>query len=134
VERAGLPVENAVLHTRRDRDPDGLLGQREGYHSKVTFEDRRIDRGTVAVADPGSIQLGGAIEMFPDADAARTRAERLHTFAPRSPVHAEYAYLNGRILLRVSTYLSESAADSYAAVIEAAALARPTAGPITRDV
>ncbi|KUL44073.1 hypothetical protein ADL12_05870 [Streptomyces regalis] len=116
VERGGLPVENAIL-----------------YRSKVTFEDDRIDGGAVAVADPGSVQLGGAIEVFRDADAARTRAERLRASAAWSPLHSEYAYLNGRILLRVSPYLSQSAADGYAAAIEATALARPTPEPRTSD-
>ncbi|MFE9029051.1 hypothetical protein ACFYOA_22800 [Streptomyces iakyrus] len=129
IERAGLPVENPVLHAYREEDPGGLLGTQGGYRSKLTFEDRRIDDGVVAAPGPGSVHLGGAIEVFPGSDAARTRAKRLQTPASRPPAHAEHAYLKGRILLRLSPYLSESAADSYAAALAAAQTLRPTAGP-----
>ncbi|MFF6874686.1 hypothetical protein ACFY9S_04990 [Streptomyces sp. NPDC012474] len=125
VERAGLPAENSVLYTHPDEDPDGLLGAPDSYRSKLTFEDRRIDAGAVTAPDPGSVQLGGAIEVFPGADAARTRAEHLQTSAARSPAHAERAYLKGRILLRLSPYLTESAADAYAAPLDAAEVVRP---------
>ncbi|WP_159029642.1 hypothetical protein [Streptomyces qaidamensis] len=125
VEGAGLPVENAVLYAHREEDPDGLLGVQNNYRSKLTFEDRRIDGGAVTAPDPGSVHLGGAIEVFPGADAARSRAERLQTSAARSPAHAEHAYLKGRILLRLSPYLTESAADAYAAPLYATEVVRP---------
>ncbi|MFI2634339.1 hypothetical protein ACH5A2_28755 [Streptomyces collinus] len=133
VEGAGLPAENAILYTHPDEDPDGLLGAQDGYRSKVTFEDRRIDGGAVAAPDPGSVHLGGAIEVFPGADAARTRVEHLQTSAPRSPAHAEHAYLKGRILLRLSPYLTESAADAYAAPLDATEVVRPAAERHTAD-
>lgn len=125
VEGAGLPVENAVLYAHREEDPDGLLGAHDSYRSKLAFEDRRIDGGAVAVPDPGSVHLGGAIEVFPAAEAARTRAERLQTPASRSPAHAEHAYLKGRVLLRLSPYLPESAAGTYAAALDASGTVRP---------
>ncbi|MGW4026725.1 hypothetical protein ACWEEL_36070, partial [Streptomyces sp. NPDC005009] len=133
VEEAGLPVENAVLHAHRDEDPDGLLGAPDGYRSKPTFEDRRIDGGTVAVPDPGSVHLGGAIEVFPGADTARTHAERLRTSASRPPAHAEHAYLKGRVPLRLSPYLTESAADAYAAALDTTEIVRPAAEGNTAD-
>lgn len=130
VERAGLPVGNAVLYARHEEDPDGLLGAQDGYRSKLTFEDRRIDGGAVDALDPGSVHLGGAIEVFPGAEAARIRAERLQTSTSRSPAPAEHAYLKGRILLRLSPYLPESAADAYAIALDASDAVRPaSAGP-----
>ncbi|WP_149549427.1 hypothetical protein [Streptomyces marokkonensis] len=134
VQEAGLPVENAILRTHRDEDPDGLLGAPDGHRSKLTFEDRRIDGATVAVPDPGSVHLGGAIEVFPGADAARTRVERLHASASRSLAHTEHAYLNGRVLLRMSPYLAESAADAYAAALDATGIARPATEADNRTV
>ncbi|MFJ9586524.1 hypothetical protein [Streptomyces acidicola] len=133
LEHAGLPLENAVLHTRRDQDPDGLLGRHDGYHSKVTFEDRRIDGGTVAVADPASVQLGGAIEVFHGTGAALARVERLRADAAH-PDLAEYVYHRGRILLRLSPYLREPSADAYAAAVGASALPRSTADPVSGTV
>ncbi|MER7404802.1 hypothetical protein ABT373_20470 [Streptomyces sp. NPDC000070] len=133
VEGTGLPVENAVLYAHREEDPDGLLGAQDGYRSKLTFEDRRIDGGAVTAPDPGSVHLGGAIEVFPGAEAARTRAERLQTSAARSPAHAEHAYLKGRVLLRLSPYLPESAADAYAAALDATETARPATERNTAD-
>lgn len=133
LEHARLPMENAVLHMRRDQDPDGLLGRHDGYHSKVTFEDRRIDGGAVAAADPGSVQLGGAIEVFQCTGAAFARVERLRAHAAH-PELAEYVYHRGRILLRLSPYLQEPAADAYAAAVGASALPRPTADRGSRTV
>ncbi|MGW0615631.1 hypothetical protein [Streptomyces sp. NPDC002788] len=133
VEGAGIPVEDAVLYVHADEDPDGLLGADGGCRSKLTFEDRRIDGGTVAVPDPGSVHLGGAIEVFAGADAARARAESLHTSAFRSPVRAEHTYLKGHVLLRLSPYLAESAADAYAAALDATEVVRPPARSDTAD-
>jgi hypothetical protein len=129
----GLPVENAVLYAHRDEDPDGLLGAQSGYRSKLTFEDRRVEDGAVTAPDPGSVHLGGAIEVFPGAEAARTRAERLQTSASHSPAHAEHAYLKGWVLLRLSPYLTESAVDAYAAPLDATEVVRPAHERNTAD-
>ncbi|GAP45431.1 hypothetical protein [Streptomyces azureus] len=134
MEGAGLPVANAVLYAHREVDPDGLLGAQNNYRSTLTFEDRRIDSGAVTAPDPGSVHLGGAIETFPGAEAARTRTERLQTSASHSPAHAEHAYLKGRVLSRLSPYLTESAADAYAAALEdAIEIARPATERNTAD-
>ncbi|MFF8393828.1 hypothetical protein [Streptomyces sp. NPDC016172] len=45
--------------------------------------------------------------------------------ASRSPAQAEHAYLKGRVLLRLSLYLPESAADTYAAALDASGTVRP---------
>nr|WP_143657564.1 hypothetical protein [Streptomyces sp. alain-838] len=78
IRSAGLPVDHAVLYVSRDDDPDGLLGRPGGYRSKLAFEDCRIDDGTLSRIGPGSVQLGGVVEVFPDPEAARTRAQNLH--------------------------------------------------------
>lgn len=57
--------------------------------------------------------------MFPSRDAARACAERLHTSAFRSPAHAEHTYLKAQVLLCLSLYLTERAADTYAAALDA---------------
>lgn len=123
LERGGLPVENATLHARLDEDRDQLRGQGADYRSRVTFEDRRIDRGTAGRAAPGSVHLGGTIEVFHNEDATHARAEHLRTTGSEGRSRAEYTYVNGRTLLRISPYLSENAANGYATAIGAATAA-----------
>ncbi|MFE6333382.1 hypothetical protein ACFVOK_09205 [Streptomyces sp. NPDC057798] len=84
-----------------------------------------VDGGAVTAPDPGSVHLGGVIEVFPGVEAARIRAERLQAPAARSPAHAEHAYLKGRVLLRLSPYLTESVSDACAAPFDAPEVVRP---------
>ncbi|WP_431780493.1 hypothetical protein [Streptomyces chumphonensis] len=112
LKRAGLPVEGYRSLTRGS-DPDRLLGRADGYRSKLTFEDRRVNGGLVVDNDPGSVALGGVIEVFPDAASARARAEQLQRDALGIPPRAERGYLSGRVLLRLSPYLAEAQALEY---------------------
>ncbi len=121
---SGVPVHVSVVFTP-ETDPDALLGRPGGYVSKLAFVDSRVNGGEVADGDPGSVALGGVIEVFPDADLARRRAQRLQQAAVGIPTLAEYDFLSGRTLIRVSRYLTSSAARQYLAILHAVDV-RPT--------
>ncbi|MBB1242702.1 hypothetical protein GL263_03810 [Streptomyces durbertensis] len=118
IQQAGLPVERATVHTP-DSDPDHLLGEPDGYHSKVSFEDGRVDGGLVSDNDPGSVALGGVIEVFSTHADAEARARQLQRTAADIPTRAERGYLVRGVLLRLSPYLDERAAEQYRQVLGA---------------
>ncbi|MEE1930158.1 hypothetical protein V1J52_18530 [Streptomyces sp. TRM 70351] len=133
LERAGLPVERPRVVTRAS-DPDRLLGRSDGYRSKVSFEDRRVDGGLVVDNDPGSVGLGGVIEVFPDEGAARRRAEQLQREGLGFPARQERGYLAGAVLLRLSPYLADQHAAEYRRVLGARPVPPATPTPDVREV
>ncbi|MCX2967888.1 MULTISPECIES: hypothetical protein [Streptomyces] len=132
LERAGLPVEHVRTVTPRS-DPDRLLGHADGYRSKLSFEDRRVNGGLVLGNDPGSVALGGVIEVFADAASARRRAHQLQRDALGVPSRAERGYLAGRVLLRLSPYLAEPQAAEYSRALKAAPVPGAVPTPLVRE-
>lgn len=128
IEAAGLPVEQPKVHSR-DTDPDHLLGEPDGYRSKLSFEDGRVDGGLVVDNDPGSVALGGVIEVFGSARDARERAIQLQRDAEGIPTRSERAYVLRGVLLRLSPYLNERQAEQYRRALGASPA--PTASPTT---
>jgi hypothetical protein len=113
---SGVPVRVSVRYTV-ESDPDGLLGRPGGYVSKLAFTDTRVNGGVVADGDPGSVSLGGVIEVFANGAQARGRALRLQQEAVGIPTRAEYDVLAGRVLIRLSRYLPPRAAAQYQTVV-----------------
>lgn len=130
IEAAGLPVERPKTHSR-ETDPDHLLGEPDGYRSKLSFEDGRVDGGLVVDNDPGSVALGGVIEVFGNARDARARAIQLQRNAEGIPTRSERAYVLRGVLLRLSPYLDERQAEQYRRALGASPA--PTASP-TPDI
>ncbi|WP_435841444.1 hypothetical protein [Streptomyces gardneri] len=89
-----------------DNDPNNLLGRPNQYTSKITFTDSRIKAGDVTGADPGRVELGGAIEVFTTAADAQARADYIQKVTKGMPMLVEYDYVSGPVLLRVSRYLT----------------------------
>jgi hypothetical protein len=133
LERAGLPVERPTVFTS-ETDPDHLLGHADGYRSKAAFEDNRVDGGLVADNDPGSVAMGGLIEVFGDTRAARRRAEQLQREALGIPTRAERGYVVRGVLLRLSPYLKAGQAEEYRRVLGARAIPTPSPSPDIRQV
>ncbi|MGW3914209.1 hypothetical protein ACWEBX_22175 [Streptomyces sp. NPDC005070] len=96
-----------------ENDPNHLLGRPDEYTSKVTFSDSWVQASQVTGADPGAVERGGAIEVFADASDARARADYLRGIAESSPAFAEYDYVHGSVLVRVSRYLTPKQAAQY---------------------
>ncbi|WP_461030844.1 hypothetical protein [Streptomyces sparsus] len=133
LQTAGLPVEHTATVTP-STDPDHLLGRPDGYRSKVSFEDNRVDGGLVTDNDPGSVALGGVIEVYADPATARKRAQRLQQEALGIPARAERGYLSGRVLLRLSPYLDEAHAEKYRKALGARPVPAASPAPDVREV
>jgi hypothetical protein len=96
-------------------DSNHLLGRPSQYTSKVTFSDSRISKGDASVFSKGDVELGGAIEVFGSPDDAKARAKYIQTVTKSMPGLAEYDYVHGSIVVRVSRFLTPAQAGEYKA-------------------
>jgi hypothetical protein len=94
-------------------DPNHLLGRPNQYTSKVTFTDTRINAADVSGTDKGALERGGAIEVFAAPSDAKARADYIHTVTKSMSALAEYDYVHGTVLVRVSHYLTPDQAAEY---------------------
>jgi hypothetical protein len=109
---AGLPLRTTVIYTAQN-DPDSLLGRRGGYTSRIAFTDSRVSASETGGARADAIERGGAIEVFQDSAAASARGTTLGRPNSSGDLPAEYTYVQGTIVLRVSMVLTERMASGY---------------------
>lgn len=110
---ADLPITGTATVTAAS-DPNHLLGRPNGYSSKVTFIDTRIDKSSVADTEAGSVDLGGAIECYDNpADAARRAAYIQQVEKAYPMVGTEYTYVVGPAVIRISSALTPKQAAAY---------------------
>jgi hypothetical protein len=110
---AGLPVELTVVYTEAS-DPNDLLGRPGGYTSKASFVDTRIDEEEVSASEEGSVELGGGVEVFEEADQAKDRSEYIQSITEEVDLLGpEYNYVEGPVLLRLSKQLTPTQAKEY---------------------
>jgi hypothetical protein len=107
----GLPIGRIVVYTRTS-DPNHLLGRPSFYTSKVLFYDTRIR----ASERRGGISVGGSVEVFGSKADAVSRYGFLSVNS--GPLFAEYHYLEGLVLLRISSVLTPAEAASYDAALK----------------
>jgi hypothetical protein len=109
---AKVPTAGAGIVYTADDDPNHLLGRPNGYTSKATFVDTRIESGP----PPGSVDAGGSVEVFGDASAAAARQQYIQQLQKASPLlGTEYSYVEGPALVRVSGKLTPTEAAEYEA-------------------
>ncbi|WP_406346856.1 hypothetical protein [Streptomyces sp. NBC_00648] len=96
-----------------DNDPNHLLGRPSQYTSKITFTDTRIEKTDVEGLDAGGVGRGGAIEQFAKSDEAHARAQYIQAIVKVFPLVAEYDYIHGTSLIRVSHLLTPTQAGDY---------------------
>jgi hypothetical protein len=96
-----------------DDDPNKLLGRPNGYTSKIAFADTRLSEADTGGTQKDAIERGGSIEVFPDAELAKGRAEYIQGVLKNSGLGAEYDYLQGPVLVRVTGNLSPRKAQDY---------------------
>jgi hypothetical protein len=104
LRRAGLPVRDSVIYTEHT-DPDGLLGADGGPCEKVAFIDRRINPGHVKDRSYGSMELGGVVEVYADAEHAATRRDQ--------PGGSCWVFVQDEYVIRLSPRLTELQAAAY---------------------
>ncbi|MGW4560862.1 hypothetical protein ACWEN3_00185 [Streptomyces sp. NPDC004561] len=96
-----------------ENDPNHLLGRPGQYTSKITFEDTRIPAGKVTGTHKGDVERGGSIEAFATSTDAQTRAKYVEAVTESMPALAEYDYVHGNVLVRVSHDLTPRQAAGY---------------------
>ncbi|MEU1800885.1 hypothetical protein [Streptomyces sp. NPDC019937] len=94
-------------------DPNHLLGRPGQYTSKVTFADSRVSKADAAGFKAGDVELGGAIEAFANSADAAARAEYIRSVTKSSSALAEYDYVHGAVVVRVSRFLTPTQAGQY---------------------
>ncbi|MFF7600445.1 hypothetical protein [Streptomyces mirabilis] len=108
-----VPTANLTGTVTAESDPNHLLGRPNEYTSKVTFSDSWVSAVQVTGADPGDVERGGAIEAFANPADAKARAAYIRGVAKSLPALAEYDYVHGSVLVRVSHYLTPKQAAQY---------------------
>jgi len=109
MKAVGLPIRDLIVYNATT-DPNHLLGRQNEYTSK----DAWVDSAAVAAgagnpsSDPGAIEFGGGIEVFPSVTDAQARLAYLKAFQP--PIGDGYDYLAGPAILRLSNYLTPAQA------------------------
>ena len=81
---AHVPSASLVKVYTEDDDPSKLLGRPNGYTSKIAFADSRISKADIESAEEDAIERGGSIEVFPDAELAKGRAEYIQLASLRT--------------------------------------------------
>lgn len=113
MKAAGAPVTLAVTYTAQS-DVNHLLGRPGQYTSKAAFTDARV--GGVASAGKGDVGAGGGVECFETRADTEKRAAYVATISQSASMFAEYDWVAGDCLLRLSRYLTpEQASTSVAA-------------------
>jgi hypothetical protein len=108
-----VPTAKPGLVVTAENDPNHLLGRPGGYMSKVAFTDSRVPADQVVGGTPGDVEYGGSVEVFGTEKAAQQRKDYIQGFGTAMPILAEYDYVSGPALLRVSRVLTPAQAGEY---------------------
>lgn len=107
-----LPSVEKTVRITGSNDPGDSLGRPDGYDAGAVFYDSRLQ-----CPQPG-IDCGAVLEVWPDADDARTRSEYLSSLqSGMQMLGSEHHFRAGELLLRVSGDLKPQAAASYRAAL-----------------
>ncbi len=115
LQAAHLPVVPTVTYTA-ESDPNHLLGRPGKYSAKASWTDTRVDPSRVRDTMPGNVDLGGSVEQFGSAADAQARMEYIVSVEKALPF-AEYDYVSGSALVRVSSALTPDQAKAYQAAL-----------------
>jgi hypothetical protein len=120
MKAAGQPIRELIVYDATT-DPNHLLGRQDEYTSKDAWVDPvAVGAGAGSPdGDPGDIEYGGGIEVFPSVADAQARLAYLKAFRP--PIGDGYDYLAGPAILRLSNYLTPTQAAQFHAAFDAAA-------------
>lgn len=115
---AKLPIGTTLTYTAAD-DPNHLLGRPNGYLSKTSWTDTRINADQANDNSSGSVDLGGSVEMYATAALATARKTYIQSALAAAPMlGTEYDYVVGTALVRVSSVLTPTQAQAYQAAAE----------------
>gem|GEM_PF-3294374 len=101
--RRDMPITEPYIYGE-NTDPDGLLGTRHSYTSKVSFTDTTIRDGW------SILERGGIVEVFDSEDDAQVRERQLNNMLPSQ---SGYVIQENRVVLRLSPLSSEENNAAY---------------------
>jgi hypothetical protein len=114
---AAVPGLRTILTYTAASDPNHLLGRPGEYTSKTAFGDPRVKPADVAGQRRDAIARGGSVEVYPTAAGAKARAAYIQRMVQAMPSAAEYDYVHGGVLVRVSGLLTPAQAAVYKAAV-----------------
>ncbi len=113
----GLPIGVSFTYNAAN-DLNHDLGRPFQYIGKVNFKDTRISSTEQGAAI--SVSDGGSIEVFANESDAMHRFSYLQALSKSgSPFFVEYEYLDGVVILRISSQLTPDQAAKYQAALKA---------------
>jgi hypothetical protein len=116
-----VPQAHETLVLTDTTDPNNLMGRPNEYTSDVRFSDSRVPASDTSPMglSKGDVQFGGSIEVFPTAADAAARAKYIQSVTVALPEAAEYDFVSGPYLIRVSHFLTPAQAAVYQAAVDA---------------
>ncbi|MGK5550630.1 hypothetical protein ACSNOI_03365 [Actinomadura kijaniata] len=116
---AGVPIKT-MTEFNAQTDPNGQLDRPGSYTSKAACADRRIPKSKVRDQEPGAVEAGCGVEVFPNTAAATARANHIQRTLGemQGMLGREYHYIRGGILLRVSGHLTPEQAEGYKTALQ----------------
>jgi hypothetical protein len=106
LRHAGLPI-GLVRYYSPSSDPNKLLGRPGQYTGKANFHDRRLSGREFTVDN------GGSVETFANTTNAQIRYRYIHAISTASSLFAEWNYVEGTVVLRLSHELTPRQAKQY---------------------
>lgn len=110
----GLPIGETTVYSG-DNDPNKLLGRPNQYTGKANWLDTRLPRETT---DKIESTDGGTVETFANEADAKARQAYVAGITSKASMFAEYAYLQGNVLVRLSKRLTPDQAGQYEALLK----------------
>ena len=108
-----VPASRFTLTVTEANDGNHLLGRPHQYTSAMKFSDSRVKASDVEGDEKDDVTRGGGIEVFANHSHAQARADYIQAIVKASPMFAEYDYVSGNVVIRVSHYLSPTQAAEY---------------------
>lgn len=115
--RAAVPEVTEIIDVNEENDPNQLLGRPNGYIAGAVLMD---SRAACTPPDNLGVDCGAVIEQFPDAAAARRRADYVQQITAAMPMAGhQWVVLNGDLVLRVSDKIKPSEVKAYESAFKA---------------
>lgn len=112
--KANIPTIGESFTYTEDNDVNKLLGRPGQYTGKINFKDTRVVRQYINNTGAKiEVNDGGSIETFASATDAQSRFKYIQAISKSGGMFAEYEYINGTVILRVSNELAPSKAKEY---------------------
>lgn len=117
MKQAGLPIAETVIYTA-DTDPNKLLGRPGQYLAKANWHDSRLP--APSAPDDPQVSDGGGVEIYADNAGAQARADYIQGLGKKMPMLAEYDYVKGPLIMRLSKSLTPAQSADYKKMLDSA--------------